>query len=729
MASICSDYSGAKFECDKATVAYRGKGLLNKPWLRLKILCLFAIFYAPLAVADSACGACHAKEVALWQQSHHAKAMLPATQETVAGVFDGSVTHYKGLAFRFTIGELGYQVSIGEGATAETYAIDYVFGFTPLQQYLARLPRGRYQAIPVAWDARPPSEGGQRWYALASDLNWDHPGFTWNTSCASCHSTNLVKAYDPTSDSFATSFDEVNVSCAACHGDAKAHLAWAAGAKPNTLNAGFAASLKDGGQWAWHQDQAIASRESPPVGAQLSSCAQCHTRSEQIGSWHPKAELFDHVSPVLPHQPFYYQDGQIRDEVFELGSFLQSRMHAAGVVCSNCHEPHSAKLRAEGDGVCMQCHKADTFAVPSHHRHQASSAGCVDCHMPATVYMGVDARRDHRFVIPDPALSKTLGSPDACRSCHAEMPMAKLAERLPKVASPSQIKTRDFATLADGGAANMALYQSIVDTLSPIREASLLAQLSPYDYAQQNVLLSKLQSPSPLVRAAGVRAFAQAPSAERWRRLSALLADNSKMVRMELAPVLAGTAPAQLSQAQSAQLAALFAEYESLMNTHLDSPQIAANFANYQLARGRMAEAAELYQQAIKLDAAFVYPYLQLAMLTRGSDEELNWLQDAQQADVKSADAAYQLGLYWVRAKDYARALAGLKQAFDLAPHRPEFAYGYAVALENRGQLDEAITVLTTVASRGHASPLTSNLLSLYLQKRSGRDAGNVLIK
>jgi predicted CXXCH cytochrome family protein len=108
--------------------------------------------------------------------------------------------------------------------------------------------------------------------------------------------------------------------------------------------------------------------------------------------------------PALLEPGLYHADGQIDGEVHEYGSFLQSRMHAFGVACSNCHDPHSAKLRAEGNALCAQCHLPEKFDLAAHHHHLPGSTGaqCVDCHMPTKNYMVVDARRDHSIRLPRP---------------------------------------------------------------------------------------------------------------------------------------------------------------------------------------------------------------------------------------------------------------------------------------------------------------------------------------
>jgi predicted CXXCH cytochrome family protein len=99
----------------------------------------------------------------------------------------------------------------------------------------------------------------------------------------------------------------------------------------------------------------------------------------------------DHYLPSVLSDGLYHADGQQRDEVFVWGSFLQSRMHRAGVTCADCHDPHTQKLRAQGNAVCAQCHLASKYDSKAHHFHPAGTNGaqCANCHMPATTYMVV----------------------------------------------------------------------------------------------------------------------------------------------------------------------------------------------------------------------------------------------------------------------------------------------------------------------------------------------------
>lgn len=167
----------------------------------------------------------------------------------------------------------------------------------------------------------------------------------------------------------------------------------------------------------------IARRTEKLVSTELDTCAACHSRRKVITKNPVPGEPYlDGYLPALLEPGLHHADGQIDGEVYEYGSFLQSRMSAAGVTCSNCHDPHSAKLRAEGNALCGQCHMPAKFDSAEHHHHQPGNAGaqCVNCHMPTKTYMVVDIRRDHSFRVPRPDLSVALGTPNACTQCHAE---------------------------------------------------------------------------------------------------------------------------------------------------------------------------------------------------------------------------------------------------------------------------------------------------------------------
>ena len=428
--------------------------------LRQAVLAVVVLLTLPVVAADAdqpatfigarACAGCHAAQFDAWKGSHHALAMQTATTATVLGGFaDAKLEHFGGTTTFYRDGEKFMVRTDGSDGALHDYPIAYTFGVYPLQQYLIGFPGGRLQALGIAWDSRSKEQGGQRWFELypgqqlkpGDPLHWTGRDQTWNYQCADRHSTGLKKNYDLASDTYATSWTDLDVGCEACHGPGSRHVAWAkAHTEGSAYPSGTDASrmdltnwLKptDIGHWEMNPETGIARRTEKLVSTELETCAACHSRRKVIANnLTPGAPYLDAYLPALLDSGLYHADGQIDGEVYEYGSFLQSRMHAAGVTCANCHDPHSAKLRAEGNALCAQCHLPEKFDVAAHHHHRPGSTGaqCVNCHIPTKNYMVVDARRDHSIRVPRPDLSVSLGTPNACTQCHADRPAQWTAE-------------------------------------------------------------------------------------------------------------------------------------------------------------------------------------------------------------------------------------------------------------------------------------------------------------
>ena len=287
-------------------------------------------------VGSEACASCHAQAYEHWRDSHHAMAMAVPNQETVRADFSASPIKVAGHFIAFDEDDQGFVVTLdgGDGSLAD-FRVAYTFGVSPLQQYLTDMGSGRLQALPVVWDTR---TNGQGWYHLQPDtvgkpqdvLHWAATGQNWNHMCAACHSTQVRKQFDPETQGFNSTFAEVSVGCEACHGPGLAH-------SQNPV----------GG--------AIVTLTDPTV--RLDVCASCHSRRNQIAEgFVPGRPYLDYFSPALLDDGLYFADGQILDEVFVYGSFLQSKMHGAGVTCGDCHDPHTGQLQRNGNDVCTACH-------------------------------------------------------------------------------------------------------------------------------------------------------------------------------------------------------------------------------------------------------------------------------------------------------------------------------------------------------------------------------------
>jgi predicted CXXCH cytochrome family protein len=687
---------------------------------------------APLAAAThlgaSACAQCHPKETGAWRGSQHDRAMQVAGEATVLGDFANAKFGHAGVTSTFfrRNGKFYVNTDGPEGKLAD-FEIRYTFGVAPLQQYLIELPGGRLQALGIAWDSRPKDEGGQRWFHLypgrkleAGDpLHWTGIDQNWNHQCADCHSTNLRKGYDEASGRFRTTWTDLNVGCEACHGPGSDHAAWAK--KEGDWqrfggNKGLTAVLDErhGVTWTLTADAASAARSKPRASErEIEVCARCHARRGQFSDDYAAGQpLHDAFRPALLEAGLYYPDGEQRDEVYTYASFLQSRMHARGVTCSDCHDPHTQKLRAPGNALCAQCHQPAKFDRAEHHRHRPGTpaAQCVACHMPATTYMVVDPRRDHSFRIPRPDRTLSMGAPNACNQCHVKESAKWAADQLRNWYPQPKPGFQGFAEALHAGdrgapGARDALLGVVSDPAqAPIARASAITRLGRFlSPAALPAVASALNDPDANLRLAAVQALANADPATRLRYLPQRLADPARVVRMEAARALAGDAERQLSATDRAAFDSALAEYVAAERYNADRPEAQSALGSLHAARGRLEEAAAAYGRALERDPTYVQAAINLADLQRATGDEDAAEQTLRTAIARmpgSAPVHHALGLALIRQRQSAEAIAELARAAKLAPDDPRFAYVYAVALHDTGKPAEAIRTLQAAMSR-----------------------------
>jgi len=695
-------------------------------------------------VGAQKCAQCHAAEYKAWQGSHHELAMREAGAETVLGNFDDAHFRGDGMEVGFFRRDGKYWIR-AEGADGKPgdFEVKYTFGVTPLQQYLLELPGGKLQAFTVAWDTRPKEKGGQRWFHLypgqkfshRDELHWSGVQQNWNFMCADCHSTNLQKNYDAAKLSFATSWSEVNVSCEACHGPGSAHVAWAdAGAKGTSPDKGLTVALDERRGVTWQHDAATgnSARNHPrESGREIEVCAQCHSRRAQLAEgYHPGRRLLDHYRPSLPAAPLYFADGQQHDEVYTWGSFLQSRMHAKGVTCSDCHEPHSARLRAPGNAVCAQCHAPAKYDDAKHHFHKAQSKGalCVSCHMPERLYMVIDGRHDHSFRVPRPDITAAHGAdnaPNACNTCHREKNARWAADAVAKWYGPNRRHEQPFgATLAaannrnDQDAAN-ALATLINDAAVPAiaRAMALEALATQPGPAAMRIVRNHAQDSDDLVRLVAAEAAAALPPSERAAILLPMLHDGRLTIRLAAVGGLLDLPRNTLTTEQLGELDAGVAEYRRVQAYNADRAEGQANLGQLEARLGNTEAAIMAYESAIRINPAFVPAYVNLAGIEAAQGREAEaekTLRRALALEPASADAHHALGLSLIRGKRVDKALPELRRAAVLRPQAARYAYVYAVALHETGDVKGAIRILKQAATRHPADRDILNALVQY---------------
>ncbi len=596
-------------------------------------------------VGSAACASCHAAQSKAWRSSHHAAAMAVATPETVLGDFKDVSIESHGSKGRFLRdGDRFIVETEGRDGKTARFEVAWTFGVEPLQQYLVAFPDGRVQALPWAWDSRTKESGGQRWFHLYPDrpipstdpLHWTGSMQNWNFMCSECHSTGVQKGYDAQKDSFHTSFSEIAVGCESCHGPGGGHLDWARGGRdPGKANKGFDGSYARREKVEWSPDAKTGSptKGAPrPAADEVELCAHCHSRRGEIHEgWRPGQPLLDTHLPSFLAEDLFEDDGQMKDEVFNDHLFKQSLMYAKGVICGDCHDPHSGKLKIARAEVCGQCHQPARFATKEHSGHGADREPPIAS--PA-------------ICPPEPIWSSTSGTitPSASRG--------QISRKRFRRQTPATIVTRtrrrigrrwrskngtapvrkgfqgwgEAFHLARGGdpAARDLLLKLVDEPATPAvaRATALIeAQRLPSISVEQAASRS-LGDPDPLVRIAALRA--QSPSApldQRWRRAGPLLSDPIRAVRIEAASLLADQPADALANEDRVRLEAAWAEYEASQRLNADRPEGRANLAGFLLRRGKANEAEQEYLAGLKLAPAAAPLSVNLAELYRVQGE------------------------------------------------------------------------------------------------------------
>ncbi len=666
-------------------------------------------------VGDQNCKSCHEEAYTDWIGSHHDKAMQVVNDSTVLGNFDNASVSLDGVDYLFYRKGDEFHVKVKEIDGSENdYMISDVFGIEPLQQYMVDFPNGRKQVLRVSWD----TEKNVWFHQYAGDqievndwLHWTRGGQNWNTMCAECHSTHLEKNYFVEKDSFSTTYTSINVSCESCHGPGEKHVIWA-----------------NGPQTSKDDSQVLGNTQKE----QMNMCAPCHARRVKLtANLVPNLDFSDQYLVQNISSEYYHLDGQILEEDYVYGSFLQSKMHGLGIKCGDCHNPHSLELKFEGNKLCLQCHVPAQYDSKEHHFHEvATEAGlCVNCHMTGRYYMGNDFRRDHSFRIPRPDQSLAYGTPNACNECHDDQSEKWAADWVVKWYGNE--RAPHFSDL---------LLLSHQEEISPSDQAKLVNFINDLNYPaiarttvmnnlrfggrdEVQAVLESLEDSTAIVRYQALSQFRGIGIQDRQSIAREHLQDESRLVRIGAAQLLTDFDGSGWSESERLALGNAKQELEDMLYGNSDFSTGRLQLADYFMQSGDLTSAIQHYEVALKKDSLLFPIYSNLATaysLNSKPDralETLNtWIdfdpdegrayylrgllnfelgnpeiavQDllmAVELNPNDSRALYNLATYYYQTQMHAEAERYIRQALALDPANRDFQYLLALTLKEQGK-------------------------------------------
>lgn len=662
-------------------------------WIAVFFIVFVKVGYAasdantPKYVSSTVCAGCHQAEHKAWSNSHHSWALRVATSKNVLGDFNETIFMHKNIRSRFYKSDSKYFIeTVGEDGKLSSFEIKYTVGVEPLQQYLVELDRGRLQALDIAWDTI-----NMRWFHLYPDqklkpddgLYWTGPYKNWNARCAACHQTDFTKNYSPKAKSYNSKWSELTVGCESCHGPGSSHVDWAN--DPKTFKTQYLTSVNAKGLTVGF----------PLDNAQkeIQTCATCHSRRSQLGADSPPpGEAYaDHYRLSLLSQGLYHADGQVNDEVYVYGSFLQSKMYDRGVRCTNCHDPHSGNLVAEGNAVCTQCHNtAGNTKFPTlkkvdydseiHHHHKSGSQGaeCVSCHMPVKNYMQVDPRRDHSFRVPRPDLSKKLGTPNTCTSCHNDRNDDWAIKELQQWFKGGRLGSPHYGEVLFAGwsqpTANSTneLIELGLNTKQPgIVRASALELLRGRQVPGMLVRISPLlEDENPMLRRAAAQLFQGSPVQTKIAITMVLQNDPVKTVRLEAARLIIGQPLDGFSEADKKKVDHVIRDYQKSLIAQADFPETQMQIAGLAMSQRNFKMAQAAFQNALSMDPQLAIAWITLAriqMATGESERSLNTLEQGARRVPDNAVIQFELGVLYSSNRQPEKALIAYENSLKLA--------------------------------------------------------------
>jgi tetratricopeptide (TPR) repeat protein len=690
--------------------------------------------------------------------------MQPYTAELARTKLTPQPTNIVAGQFRFRA-DLTNSVVIERTATNETrYPITQVMGGKNVFYFLTPLERGWLQVLPVAFDVR-----RQEWFDTTASamrhfgdrrdeaLYWKERPLTFNTSCFSCHVSQLSKNYDLKADSYHTTWAEPGINCETCHG-------------PSAEHAPLFRQLPTNRPAPKDLKLIVISKLS--IEQRNATCAPCHAKMSPLTmNFAPGERYFDHFDLVGFESADFYPDGRDLGENYTYTQWRVSPCAKSGKLdCIHCHTSsgrYRFKNAAKANDACLPCHAERVKNAPAHTRHEAGTPGneCISCHMPMTEFARM-RRSDHSMRPPTPATTLAYQSPNACNLCHTNHDAAwadKFVREWRKRDYQKPVLERAGLIAAARKGDWTKLPAILAYLASPDREeiqaVSLVRLLANCSAEDKWPGLRKLtDDSSPLVRASVAEALGERLDQANANALFKAAGDDFRLVRVRAAAALAGIPEERLPEEARRRVRDALAELMDSMKSRPDEMASHYNLGNFHMTRGQMPEAVTEFETATRLQPEALPPYVNAALAYNALGQndkaeaslrhalsldttnaaanlnlgmllaEMGKMSEAEKAfraafkaNPQSGQAAYNLGV--LLAKDHPEeALDWCHRAAALRPDNPQYGYTYAFYLHRAGRLDQALQAIRSVRERHPAHEDSAKLEQALLREQKSAE-------
>jgi Flp pilus assembly protein TadD len=682
------------------------------------------------------CRECHEKFYQLWAPSYHGTAMQGVDSTFIADqlVLNSSEVEIQGFFFKPILRNDSLIMIERKGESLKEYPAIHVLGGKYIYYFLTPFEKGRLQVLPLAYDVKEHS-----WYNTPAsavrhfvdpledqELDWHSFAYTFNTSCHSCHVSQLENNYDPRSDEYHTTWLEPGINCETCHGPSQEHVEVCRKAKDGEVP----------------EDLKIIITSKFTNEQHNSSCAPCHAKMRTLSTeYMPGEKFFNHFDLVTLEDPDFYPDGRDLGENYTFTLWKLSGCDQSGTIhCVMCHTS-SGRYRFKNENhnaACMPCHKENVNNMAGHTHHpEVEGLYCISCHMPMTEFARME-RSDHSMRPPMPSATIEFGSPNACNICHDDQ-NAEWADKWVREWHEDDYQAETIEVgkmLLDARTGEWDKVDGIISGLmenrfDEIYTTSFIRLLNSYPNDKKwFAVLAHFENPSPLVRSAVVNAIGQIPAAETKAMLMQAARDPFLVVRRAAASSIAAFPQDAFSPDEKKTLEPLMEDYEKAFLARPDDWAAHYNLGNYYQNTRRLEEAIDAYEKSLKLypegiaaliNQSFAYNLMgkkevALERLYRALEIEpaneaanLNFamlmgemgrLEEAEKAMKKvlevnpeSAQAAYNLSVMLAERKPEEAMQFG-KKAVELNPDDPKYQYSYAFYLNKDGKVKQATDIL-----------------------------------